>query len=109
MDRLRVPFGNATESPPTTPPWSASTTCEACVEYEPCRCTDERNLCRTLVYLAAWKPCASCGSRVLYVDEQARTDSEFLCGPCRDRREAMGKRLARPSLPARAAMHLVQR
>jgi len=91
MDRLRVSFGNATESPPTAPPWSASTTCKTCGEYKPCRCSNEANLCRTLVYLAAWKPCASCGARVLYVDEQAHTDGDFLCGNCQLRRATLAR------------------
>ena len=106
MNKLRVPCEKATESPPSARSWSASTTCEVCGEYKPCRCAAERNLCRTLVFLAAWKSCRSCSARVLYVDEQARTDSEFICGRCDERREAMGKRLSRPSLPLRMALHL---
>jgi hypothetical protein len=104
MPKLRAP--DEKSSFESTPPWSAETNCNTCGEYKPCRCSDEANLCRTLVYLADWKPCGSCGSRVLYVDEQARTDSEFICGACREHREALGKRLTRPSLPRRAALHL---
>jgi hypothetical protein len=63
------------------------------------------NLCRTLAYFAAWKPCRACGALVLFVDERARTDSKFTCGRCDARREALGKR-CRPSLPMRAALHL---
>ena len=134
MDRLRVSFGNATESPPTTPPLSASTMCEVCGEYEPCRCSNEGNLVRTLVYLAAWRPCASCGTTVLHVDENARTDTDFICGNCVQRRATLARmfsqirpcrvcgqlsarlidglcyshhaQLVRPSLPERAALHL---
>jgi len=66
----------------------------------------EVNLCRTLAYLAAWRPCPACGALVLYVNERARTDGKFTCGRCDERREAMGRRLRRPSLHERARFHL---
>jgi hypothetical protein len=107
MPKLRAPDGKSSSE--STPPWSAETSCNTCGEYKPCRCADERNICRTLVFLAAWKSCASCGARVLYVDECARTNSDFICGRCDKRREAMGaqaRRIDWPSLPRRAAMRL---
>jgi len=65
----------------------------------------EGNLCRALVYFAAWRPCPACGALVLFVDERAQTDSKFTCGRCDERREALGKRW-RPSLPDRVRFHL---
>lgn len=68
------------------------------------------NLARTLIYLAAWRPCSACGARVLYVDSAARTDTTFVCGRCEARREALAKQCRpprrRPSLPIRVALHL---
>ena len=43
------------------------------------------NMVKMLVLLAAWRPCNSCGARVLYVDENARTDTQFVCGHCEER------------------------
>jgi hypothetical protein len=75
--------------------------------------TDEGNLCRTLAFLAAWKPCTACGARVLYVDEQTRTDTKFICGRCDARGESLGEqaKLARAAsrprrpLPSRVGLH----
>jgi hypothetical protein len=49
--------------------------------------TDEGNMVKTLVFLATWRPCSSCGERVLYVDDNARTDTRFVCGRCLERAE----------------------
>lgn len=57
----------------------------------------EANLCATLVYLAAWRPCRSCGTRVLFVDERARTDTAFTCGRCEARKEALAKQAQKPA------------
>jgi hypothetical protein len=65
----------------------------------------EGNLCACLVTFAAWRTCNGCGARVLFVNEQARTTGKFACGRCDERREAMGEK-CKPSLPARAALHL---
>ena len=65
----------------------------------------EGNLCATLVYFAKWRPCCVCGALVLFVNPQARTDTDVECGLCREIRESIAKRL-RPSLPVRAALHL---
>jgi hypothetical protein len=42
------------------------------------------NMVKMLTFLAAWRPCNSCGARVLYVDENARTDTQFVCGHCEE-------------------------
>jgi tRNA A37 N6-isopentenylltransferase MiaA len=65
----------------------------------------EGNLCAVLVTFAAWRPCCVCGSLTLYVNENARTDSDFECGLCKEIRESLAKRL-RPSLPMLAALHM---
>ena len=50
--------------------------------------TDEGNMVKMLVYLASWRPCNSCGERVLYIDDNnARTDTQFVCGRCLERAE----------------------
>jgi hypothetical protein len=64
---------------------------------------DEGNLVGVLRLFAAWKPCASCGARVLFVNSQARTDGDVVCGICQ---LDPAKKLRRPSLPLRMAMHL---
>ena len=64
------------------------------------------DLCACLVTFAAWRPCCVCGSLTLYVDENARTDSDFECGLCKEIREILARWL-RPSLPMRAALHLL--
>jgi hypothetical protein len=66
----------------------------------------EGNLCAVLVTFAAWRPCCVCGSLTLYVNENARTDSDFECGLCKEIRENLAKRLRRPSLPLRVGLHL---
>jgi hypothetical protein len=99
MPKLRAPEGKA--SPESTPEWSAETTCNTCGEYKPCQCSDERNLCRTLVFLAERKVCKACGARVLFVDENARTDTNFICGRCDQRREAMGEQAKRARATSR--------
>ena len=65
----------------------------------------EGNLCAVLVRFAAWRLCRVCGSLTLYVNENARTDSDFECGRCKGIREDLAKRLLRPSLPMRAVLH----
>jgi hypothetical protein len=40
-----------------------------------------------VAFLAAWRPCNSCEDLVLYVDENARTDTRFICGKCMERAE----------------------
>jgi hypothetical protein len=57
--------------------------------------TDEGDMLKTLVFLATWRPCNSCGERVLYIDDNARTDTQFVCGRClegaeRELRSLMG-------------------
>jgi len=42
----------------------------------------EGNLCGALVLLARWRKCSVCDARVLFVNEQARTDGKFICGGC---------------------------
>ena len=49
------------------------------------------DLTAVLILFAAWRPCTSCGDRVLFVDEEAKTDSPFLCGGCEEHREALGR------------------
>ena len=63
------------------------------------------NLCAMLRAFAGWRECSACGDRVLFCDENLKTDTRFLCGRCEARREAMGAR-CKPSLPARAALLL---
>jgi hypothetical protein len=55
--------------------------------YEvPWKAKDESgNMVKMLAFLAAWRPCTNCGARVLYVDENARTDTQFVCGHCEER------------------------
>jgi hypothetical protein len=53
------------------------------------------NLARTLIYFAAWRPCSSCGTRVLYVGSDARTDSDFTCGGCLARKESLAEQARR--------------
>jgi len=104
MPKLRAP--DEKSSSESMPPWSAETTCTTCGEYKPCRCSDEGNLCACLVTFSAWRKCCVCGSETLYVNSQARTDTDFECGICQRIREDLAKKLARPSLPMRAALHL---
>jgi hypothetical protein len=66
---------------------------------------DEGNLAAVLVLFARWRRCCVCGSETLYVNEQARTDTDFECGLCQGIREDLAKKL-RPPLPLRAALHL---
>jgi hypothetical protein len=40
------------------------------------------NLCTYLVMCAAWWHCRKCGSLSLFVNEQDRTDGEFICDAC---------------------------
>jgi hypothetical protein len=68
-------------------------------------CTDESDLCQTLVFFARWRRCCVCGSLTLFVDERGRSDGDFECGLCQGIREDLAKRL-KPSLPLRAALHL---
>lgn len=63
---------------------------------------NEGNLVDVLRLFAAWRPCSACGLRVLFVDEQARTDSAFLCGRCERRREDFGRQ-CRGTFPTRPA------
>ena len=48
---------------------------------------DEGNMVKMLVFLAAWRPCNSCGALVLYVDDNGTTDTQFICGHCQERAE----------------------
>jgi hypothetical protein len=48
---------------------------------------DGGNLTKVLTMFAAWRPCRSCGARVLYVDEDARPDGDFICGLCEERQD----------------------
>ena len=74
----------------------------------------EGDLCRALVFLADWKHCEACGASMLFVDENARTDTKFICGRCDERRENLGEqaKLARAAsrprrpLPSRMGLHL---
>jgi hypothetical protein len=66
----------------------------------------EGNLCAVLVRFATWRLCCVCGSLTLYVNENARTDSDFECGRCKEVCEILARWL-RPSLPMRAALHLL--
>jgi hypothetical protein len=45
------------------------------------------NMVKMLALLAAWRPCNSCGAQVLYVDDNAKTDTQFVCGHCEKRAE----------------------
>jgi hypothetical protein len=51
-------------------------------EPEPKPEPTEGNLCGALVLLARWRKCSVFDARVLFVNEQARTDGEFICGGC---------------------------
>ena len=104
------------ENTTTTPPWSASTTCSACGDYVPCGCearakpptpapAQEGNLCACLVTLAAWRRC-HCGSLTLFVDSQARTDSDFTCGLCQAKIEDLARRLRYVKCAERVRFHL---
>lgn len=73
------------------------------------------NLCGVLALFARWRPCCCCGLRILFVNGQATTEGDFLCGRCEKRREAMAAKLRPvqpanlpldPSLPARVALRL---
>ena len=55
--------------------------------YDESPFTDEGNMVKMLVFLATWRPCNSCGERVLYIDDNARTDTQFVCGRCLERAE----------------------
>ena len=85
---------------------AASTAAEVPPEPEPPPPAPEGNLCGVLVAFAAWRHCCVCGSLVLYVNPQARTDGDFTCGICEGLREHLAERLRLPSLPDRAALHL---
>jgi hypothetical protein len=55
---------------------------------------DQGDLAKTLLLFAAWRPCSSCGDRVLYVDENAHATSRFVCGRCQERLERFGAECA---------------
>ena len=57
------------------------------------------NLARVLVLFARFKSCSSCGGRTLYVNAEANSDGDFLCGLCEVRQQAFAKacRKAAPS------------
>jgi hypothetical protein len=57
----------------------------------------EANLVKTLLVLSQWKPCSACGARTLYVNEQAKTDTPFVCGACEERRESLAKQCRKPA------------
>jgi hypothetical protein len=80
--------------------------CLAAKAKAPTPASIEGNLCAALVRFAAWRPCRVCGSLTLYVNENVRTDSDFECGRCKQVREILARWL-RPSLPMRAAVHLL--
>jgi hypothetical protein len=65
----------------------------------------DADLCACLVAFARWRKCCVCGSETLYVNDQARSDTDFECGLCQRIREDLAKKL-RPPLPLRAALHL---
>ena len=48
---------------------------------------DGGNLTKVLTMFAAWRRCRACGARVLYVNEDARTDGDFICGSCEKRQD----------------------
>ena len=48
---------------------------------------DEGDKVKTLAFLAAWRACNSCGARVLYVDDNGKTATPFVCGHCEERAE----------------------
>jgi hypothetical protein len=66
----------------------------------------QSNLCAVLVTFAAWRRCCTCQSLVLYVNANARATGDVECPTCIGVREDLAKRLRRPSLPMRAALHL---
>jgi hypothetical protein len=67
----------------------------------------EGNLCTVLALFARWRRCSGCGLRILFVNAQATTAGDFLCGRCERRREALARECRPPvSLPARVALHL---
>jgi hypothetical protein len=51
----------------------------------------EGNLVAVLVLFAAWRPCNGCGAITLYIDEQMKTASQFVCGLCEQQRVALGR------------------
>ena len=55
----------------------------------------EGNLCACLVTFAAWRKCNGCGQPCLYVDSNACTDSEFICGNCVLRRATLEQLFSR--------------
>ena len=65
----------------------------------------EGNLCGCVVMFAQWRRCCCCGSLTLFVNSQARSDSDFECGLCQGIRESHAQRL-RQSLPTRAALQV---
>ena len=65
--------------------------------------TDESDLCKTLKRFAQWRKCSTCGSFVLYVDENLQTDTACVCGRCKAKGEPISLRW---SLPARVLLHL---
>jgi ribosomal protein S27AE len=66
----------------------------------------EGNLVKMLKTFADWRTCDTCGDRVLYANENLRTDTRFTCGRCQERRKRLGKSLRRPSLPVRVLLHV---
>lgn len=57
----------------------------------------EGNLCACLVTLAAYRQCSCCRAPVIFVNEQARTDGDVVCGRCEKRREDLGKQCRKPA------------
>jgi len=55
------------------------------------------NLCATLAMFAAWRPCSACHCLTLYVGSDVRTDSDFTCGACLARKEALAKQAMQPT------------
>jgi hypothetical protein len=53
---------------------------------------DQSNLIAILTQFAAWRPCSLCRDLVLFVDEQAKTTSPFVCGRCGERQANLGKK-----------------
>jgi hypothetical protein len=66
----------------------------------------EGNLAAVLVLFARWRKCCVCSRPVLFVDARCRTDADVECPTCQGIREDLARRLRRPSLPTRAALHL---
>jgi len=71
----------------------------------------EGNLAAVLTLFGAWRTCGACGRRVLFVNSQAGTDGDFLCGRCERRLEALARdcRTVAPpatSPPLRVALYL---